>query len=99
VHGRDAWWDMKERRRRGEPEPEPEPLRPIHMPKSSGVPFILSFAFFVAGFGFVFNWYVLSVIGLLTVAVCLFLRSFDYDTEYYIPVDEIQHQEAALGRA
>lgn len=89
---------MKQRRQRGEPMEEPEPLRPIHMPKNSGVPFILCVAFFVAGFGFVFNWYVFSVIGLLTVAICLFHRSFDYDTDYYIPVEELEHHEAALGR-
>src|SRR5579875_2892193 len=98
VAGRDAWWIMKEERKNGAEPKEREPFKPIHMPKSSGRPFIFSICFFVAGFGFVFNWYVFSVIGLLGVLICLLLRSLEYDTDYYIPVDEIEHTEAALGR-
>ncbi|MCL6453374.1 MAG: cbb3-type cytochrome c oxidase subunit I [Alicyclobacillus sp.] len=100
VHSRDAWWEMKEARRRGEPVQEStEPLRPIHMPKSSGRPFILSVLFFVFGFGMTFNWYVMAIIGLLGVGICLVLRSFEFDTDFYIPVHEIEETEAAYGRS
>jgi cytochrome aa3-600 menaquinol oxidase subunit 1 len=98
VHSRDAWWYMKERRRRGEPEPPHEPLQPIHMPKNSGRPFIMSALFFIAGFSLVFEWFVPAALALAGVLLCLLLRSLEYDTEYYIPVEEIARTEAALGR-
>ncbi|WP_026960743.1 cbb3-type cytochrome c oxidase subunit I [Alicyclobacillus herbarius] len=99
VTSRDAWWTMKEERKKGILPPDSGELRPIHMPKNSGRPFILAFSFFVAGFGFVFNWYILTVIGFAAVAACLLLRSFDYDTDYYIPVEEIRKTEASYGRS
>jgi cytochrome aa3-600 menaquinol oxidase subunit I len=98
VHNRDAWWVMKEEQKKGIKQELP-PLEPIHMPKSSGRPFILSAAFFVAGFGMVFGWYWMAAIGFIGVALCLILRSFEYDTDYFIPVDEIEATEAMLGRA
>ncbi|MDB5084477.1 MAG: cytochrome aa3 quinol oxidase subunit, partial [Bacilli bacterium] len=36
---------------------------------------------------------------MLAVIVCLLVRSFQFDTDYYVPVEEIQHTEAALGRS
>ncbi|GGI97229.1 cytochrome ubiquinol oxidase subunit I [Alicyclobacillus cellulosilyticus] len=98
VTARDAWWAMKEARKRGEALPDARPLAPIHMPKNSGLPFLLSLSFFVAGFGLVFNWYMLAVAGFLGVGLCLLLRSFAEDKAYFIPVEEIARTEAALGR-
>jgi cytochrome aa3-600 menaquinol oxidase subunit 1 len=97
VTGRDAWWIMKYHMK---PEERPDlgPIQPIHMPKNSGRPFIMGVAFFVSGFGFVFNWFVPAIAGLVVVVLCLILRSFEYDAEYYIPVHEIEETEAALGR-
>ncbi|WP_067929452.1 cytochrome aa3 quinol oxidase subunit I [Alicyclobacillus shizuokensis] len=99
VTSRDAWWTMKKERKQGVLPPGEDEIRPIHMPKNSGRPFILSLSFFVAGFGLVFHWYILTVIGFSAVAACLLLRSFDYDTDYYIPVDEIKKTEASYGRS
>ncbi len=97
IDSRDQWWEMKQK---GMTKPDDStPLAPIHMPKNSGKPFIMGVLFFIAGFGFVFNWYVLAGLGLLGVIITLFARSFDYDTDYYIPVDEVKHSEAAFGRS
>ncbi|OFW75025.1 MAG: cytochrome aa3 quinol oxidase subunit I [Alicyclobacillus sp. RIFOXYA1_FULL_53_8] len=99
VTSRDAWWETKEQKRRGEYKQPDEPLHPIHMPKSSGRPFLLSAYFFVLGFGLVFNWYVLAILGFLGVLASLLLRSLEYDTDYYIPVDEVKNTEAVFGRS
>jgi cytochrome aa3-600 menaquinol oxidase subunit 1 len=93
----DAWWLMKQEREKGI-LPEKPALEPIHMPKNSGIPFIMSACWFVAGFGFVFGWIWMAVLGLLGVGACLLARSFQYDTDYYIPVDEIKRTEASYGR-
>ncbi|GGE50528.1 quinol oxidase subunit 1 [Pullulanibacillus camelliae] len=96
VHGRDAWWKTKEAKERGDYEEKKQELEPIHYPKNSGIPFILSVFFFIAGFGFTFEWVWMGALGLLGVAICLIVRSFQYDTDYYISVDEIKETEAAL---
>jgi cytochrome aa3-600 menaquinol oxidase subunit 1 len=96
VHGRDAWWQKKEEMRKPDYKPEPVKYEPIHMPKNTGIPFIMACFFFIAGFGFTFEWFWMGIIGLMGVAVTLFVRSFQYDTDYYIPVEEIERTEKAL---
>ncbi|MNF06232.1 Quinol oxidase subunit 1 [compost metagenome] len=66
------------------------------MPKNSGIPFIMSVCWFTAGFGFVWDWKWMIVLGLVGVVACMLARSFSYDTDYYISVEEIERTEAAL---
>jgi cytochrome aa3-600 menaquinol oxidase subunit 1 len=96
VHGRDAWWYKKEEMRKEDYKPEAVKYEPIHMPKNTGISFIMACFFFIAGFGFTFEWFWMGIIGLIGVAITLFTRSFQYDTDYYIPVDEIERTEKAL---
>jgi cytochrome aa3-600 menaquinol oxidase subunit 1 len=95
VDSRDAWDEEKQKRAQGISAPELE-IEPIHMPKNSAIPFIMSVCWFVAGFGFVWNWLWMAIPGMIGVAVCMLVRSFSYDTDYFIPVDEIKRTEAAL---
>lgn len=95
VESRDYWWEQKQKYGGKVPAPQP-PFEPIHMPKNSGIPFIKSFCWFVAGFGFVFNWLWMAIPGLIGVAICMLVRSFQYDTDYYIPAEEVARTEASL---
>lgn len=95
VTDRDDWWEEKERRKQGIVRKTP-PIEPIHMPKNSAIPFIMSICFFTAGFGFVFGWMFLAIPGLIGVAICMICRSFSYDTDYYIPAEEVERTEAAI---
>ncbi|GMX65000.1 cytochrome aa3 quinol oxidase subunit I [Paenibacillus elgii] len=96
VSSQDEWWEEKQRRARGQLAPVRPKLEPIHMPKNSGIPFVMSMFWFAAGFGFVFDWLWLTVSGLVGVAVCMLVHSFNYKTDYYIPVEEIKRTEAAI---
>lgn len=97
VESEDAWWEEKQRLANGG-KPKPlAPLEPIHMPKNSAIPFLISVSFFVMGFGFVWDWKWMIIPGAIGIAICMLARSFSYDTDYYIPVDEIERTEAALG--
>ncbi|TVX97145.1 cbb3-type cytochrome c oxidase subunit I [Cohnella terricola] len=99
VSEKDDWWEEKQRiAQGGAPSPRPK-LEPIHMPKNSGIPIIMSACFFVAGFGFIFDWLWMAIPGLVGVAACMLAHSFNYNTDYYIPVEEIKRTEAAAGRA
>ncbi|GIO12869.1 cytochrome ubiquinol oxidase subunit I [Cohnella xylanilytica] len=98
VSAMDDWWEKKQKLASGgAPEPKPA-LEPIHMPKNSGIPIIKATFWFIAGFGFVFDWMWMAIPGLIGVAACMLAHSFNYDTDYYIPVDEIKRTEAAAGR-
>ncbi|WP_214626645.1 cbb3-type cytochrome c oxidase subunit I [Paenibacillus agaridevorans] len=105
VTSQDDFWEKKQRKLRGEKDApeviaaEQAPLEPIHMPKNSGIPFIMSLSWFVAGFGFVWDWKWMIFVGMGGVIACMLARSFTYDTDYYIPVDEVQRTEAAARGA
>ncbi|MFD0590490.1 cbb3-type cytochrome c oxidase subunit I [Paenibacillus sp. GCM10027627] len=105
VTSQDDWWEKKQRRLRGEAEipevarAEQAPLEPIHMPRNSGIPFIMSLAWFVAGFGFVWDWKWMIVLGLAGVVACMLARSFTYNTDYYVSVAEVERTEAAARGA
>ncbi|MGG4032345.1 cbb3-type cytochrome c oxidase subunit I [Paenibacillus cisolokensis] len=95
VTSRDDWWERKRRKAQGgQSETSRAKLAPIHMPKNSGIPIMMSACWFVAGFGFVFHWTGFIVAGLAGVAISMLVHSFNYDTDYYIPVDEIERTEA-----
>lgn len=98
VDSRDPLWVEKQRRAAGKlPKNPPKPVyAPIHMPKNSSIPIIMSTFFFIAGFGFVFLWTWMAILGLIGVACCMIARSFQYDTDYYIPVEEIEKTEASI---
>jgi cytochrome aa3-600 menaquinol oxidase subunit I len=51
------------------------------------------------GFGFTFEWFWMGIVGMIGVVVTLFARSFQYDTDYYISVEEIERTERALRRS
>ncbi|MCQ6281356.1 cbb3-type cytochrome c oxidase subunit I [Bacillus sp. EB600] len=96
VHGRDAWWYQKQEMGKAGYKPKPVKYEPIHMPKDTGIPFIMACFFFIAGFGFTFEWFWMGITGLIGVVVTLFVRSFQYDTDFYIPAEEIEQTEKAL---
>ncbi len=98
VKDTDDWWLTKEAMADGTAKKEKVHLEPIHMPKNSGIPFIMSVFWFIAGFGFTFGWVWMAVVGLIGVAMTMWARSFQYDTDYYVPVDEVRRTEASLGR-
>src|SRR5690606_30238856 len=95
----DPWWEEKQRIARGEKPSRQAALEPIHMPKNSGIPFVMSIFWFFAGFGFVWDWKWMWIPGLIGVAVCMLVHSFRYDTDYYIAVDEVKRTEAAAKGA
>jgi len=100
VHGRHAFWDMKHgdesadsrlgRRLKSAPRYED-----IHMPKSTGMGFYIGGASFVMGFALVWHIWWLAALGLAAIIVLAMVRSFDYETEYYVPKEEVAKIEAA----
>lgn len=109
VKGQDAWWIMKQEMQKERAENTTGQFEAIHMPNNSGIPFVMSLFWFIAGFGFAFDWIWMAASGLIGVGCSLLARSFQNDAGYYIPPEEVKlhevkHQEAkqtkvTIGRA
>ncbi|WAA12490.1 cytochrome aa3 quinol oxidase subunit I [Fervidibacillus halotolerans] len=95
VKSIDAFWYMKKEKKGL--ELRKSDIKPIHMPAKSWIPVYMGAAFFVFGFVLVFEWHILSVIFGLSVLAGLAFRSFDYDSGYYVPVEEIIETEKWRG--
>lgn len=98
VNTQDEWWEEKKRKAEGISLQRRSNIEPIHMPKNSPIPFIKSFFWFIVGFGMVFNWLWLAIPGFIGIGVCMLVHSFTYNTDYYIPVEEIESTEVAARR-
>jgi cytochrome aa3-600 menaquinol oxidase subunit 1 len=103
VRSLDPWWAAKEAARTAGGRAAIVPLRardihPVAVPKNTPYPFLLGAAFFVLGFGLVFSWWTVALLGLGGVAVSLGYAWFDYDEHRHVRAEEIRRTEAALGR-
>lgn len=88
----DAWWEKKRGNR--DSLKTGSKLKPIHMPKNTPIPFLMSIAFFIGGFGLVFSQFTIAMIGLIGIIACMLWRSLEKDDGYFIPVDEIKKATA-----
>lgn len=89
----DFWWEMKQQGK-ADSLRSAKALEPIHMPNNTPLPFFLSLAFFVAGFGLVFSQFTIATVGLIGIVVCMLWRSLENDTGHWISVGEIKQTEA-----
>ncbi|MEM7222639.1 MAG: cytochrome o ubiquinol oxidase subunit I [Pseudomonadota bacterium] len=90
VEGRDAFFDMKQRRTAYR---RPERYEDIYLPKSSGVGPILGGLAFVLGFAIV--WHIWWLVGLCALAMlgAVVSRCFDDDPDFCIPAAQVEAME------
>src|SRR5690625_103340 len=74
-----------------------EPLGDVHMPNGSILPFLMSFGFFIAGFGFIFQtdnnlWYIALYGGMAFALLMMIIRSVKDDHGYYIKKEEFERE-------
>lgn len=90
VHGRDAFWMMKERKATAHQESYVD----IALPKGSSVGLFIAFFAFMFGFCMVWHiWWALPV-SLAGIFVTILLRSFVEDTEFVVPIALVKATEA-----
>jgi cytochrome o ubiquinol oxidase subunit I len=89
IHDHDAWWDMK---KRGYARPL-HGFKPIHMPKNTATGLIIGALCIV--FSFAMIWYIwwLAAFTFLVIAVVSIGHTFNYNRDFYIPVDEVVRTE------
>lgn len=93
VRSHDTLIDMKED---GDSTFDQSKLERIHMPNSSGLPFIMMAVLFFTSFFLVFEWITLTIIGVIATLVLMAVRSFDYDEGFHFEIDEIKEIENDL---
>ena len=91
VHDLDAWWDMK---KRGYKRPL-SGFRPIHMPRNTGAGVIIAGLSTAAGFGLVWHMWWLGIGGLVATIAAAIIHTFNYNRDYYIPVETVASTEEA----
>ncbi|MBC1452467.1 cytochrome aa3 quinol oxidase subunit I [Listeria welshimeri] len=91
----DDFWNRKQK---GDSYVNDKNYKPIHMPSNTMVGFVMSVFFFIAGFGLVFYWYWLGIIGLVGILGCMIYRSFQNNDGYHVEVDEIKETEEHNAR-
>jgi len=94
VHERDAYWAMKQD---GSAHQRPAKYEDIHMPRNSGAGVILGVAALILGFSMVWHIWWMAALGFLGLVVTVIARSFEEDTEYTIPAEEVERIENELA--
>lgn len=95
ANSSEAFWDAKKRGHRL----FPGKVENIHMPNSSGMPFVMGCIFFIWGFSFVFAIWPLVIAATLGIFGCMIARSFEKDDGFYISAEEVKKTEERLGGA
>ncbi|MDR0806607.1 MAG: cytochrome o ubiquinol oxidase subunit I [Enterobacteriaceae bacterium] len=90
VKGIDAFFAMKQD---GTAYQRPASYEPIHMPKNTGVGVIIAAFSVVFGFAMVWEIWWMALVGFIGIAVTYIAYTFNDDTEYFVPVDEIEKIE------
>ncbi len=104
VRGIDAFW--KEKMAGNKQMTPAEPVGPIHMPSPTILPFVMSLGLFIAGLGFMFsnenfsnsfmnfmfNNYIVLILGLVITFGAMLVRSLYDDPGYHIEPEELEEE-------
>lgn len=91
VHDRDAFWDMKQKGKSN----EPIVYEDIHMPKNTGMGFIIAGFSFIFGFAMIWQIWWMAIASGVAMLIGVMYRSFDYDIDYYLKASEVEKIELA----
>ena len=94
VESLEPWWDHKHGKKIF---PENKPYEDIHMPKNTGIGFMIGMLGFTLRFGLIWYMWWLVIASGLGIFVCVVARSFDQDIDYFVPAKEIEEIEKELS--
>ena len=89
VEERDAFWAEKQKNL----PVQKHVYQDIHMPRNTSIGFITAICAGVFGFGMVWHIPLLIIAGTAGVFITVIARTFDADTEYYVPAAEVEKIE------
>ncbi|WP_273852168.1 cytochrome c oxidase subunit I [Guptibacillus spartinae] len=65
----------------------------IHMPNSTSLPFFMGIGFLIASFGFVFEIWVIAIMGMAVVFLLMGIRSFQHKSGIHIPKEVVMAED------
>jgi cytochrome o ubiquinol oxidase subunit 1 len=89
----DFWYQKQAWEKDG--KPAPKPYEDIHMPKSTPMGFIIGIAAGVFAFTTIWEMWIPMAVSLLAVIGLVIVKSFNTDTDYYVPAEEVRTIEEA----
>lgn len=95
IHDNDAWADMKARHAQ---RPTKDFLD-IHMPRNTATGVVLAGLSVVLGFALIWYMWWLAILSLIAIIGAAVIHTFNYDRDYYIPVEavaEVENQRTRL---
>lgn len=93
VYDIDAWWQMKAN---GFVRPT-SGFMAIHMPKNTAAGAVISGISTVFGFAMIWHMWLLGGLTLVALLTVIIIHTFNYNREFYIPVDEVEKVEAEFA--
>lgn len=90
VKERDAFWVMKQKKDISLHKP---PYEQIHMPKNTPMGIYIGLASFLLGFGIVWYMFWLAAISALAIFVCVVIRFYEKDTDFYVSIKQVEQIE------
>ncbi|MQQ99304.1 cytochrome o ubiquinol oxidase subunit I [Glaciimonas soli] len=94
VHDNDAWDDMK---KNGYARPL-DGFTKIHMPKNTAAGFVIAAISAILGFGLIWHMWLLVGFSFVAMLAAIIIHTFNYDRDYYIPVDDVVRTEGERTR-
>jgi cytochrome o ubiquinol oxidase subunit 1 len=86
----DAFMDMKEK---GVSYARPAEYHDIHMPKNTGLGFIIGMVAFAFGFSMIWHIWWLAAASAFTILVCFITRAWTENVDYYVPAEDVKRIE------
>lgn len=98
VDSRDPFWEAKQQQLENPNAVVKPHYQDIHMPKNTGVGFIIAMCSAMFGFAMIWHIYWLAIAGLVGIMATVIARSFDTDIDYYINAVDVERLEASTLR-
>ncbi|GAA4492546.1 cytochrome o ubiquinol oxidase subunit I [Gluconacetobacter tumulicola] len=81
---------------------DPNAVRPyedIHMPRNTGAGFVIAAFGFIMCFAIIWHMWPIAVVGLVGMIITFIVRTYNMDTDYYVPAAEVERTEDQYARA
>ena len=100
VNSLDGFWEHKQKGLNIENRSlsETNVYADIHMPRNTGVAFIIGAFSLIFGFAMVWHIWWFAAFGLLGIFTTVILRSFNYDIDYYVKAKEVEDTENKIAK-
>ncbi len=97
VETRDAYWETKQKNLHSGATSVKPKYEDIHMPKNTGMGFIIAAFTFLFGFSMIWDITWLAIGAGAGAIISVIVRSYNYNIDYYVPAAEVERIETEIS--